>query len=225
MHLSNPAGYFAIFLLGAVLVIGCGRSEVPSESDPFIQPESTRKTPFPAKEPDIYSATYSLSAGSAERSIRVTRNGSLLRIDYDPETDRHFVVIESDVKYLALPAQRIYTEIREGDTGLAAETEGIRSLLAINPQADYESLGIEEGLAKYVVRSDKNGLSEAVVFVDEAIGMPVRLEFYTGLGEEKAVAYSVRMIEFSKEVGEETFKIDSKYKRIALEEFYRRLKR
>jgi hypothetical protein len=153
--------------------------------------------PFSTKEPARYQAEIVISfpAGdsAAEQKYFTARDGEKRRTDYEFSAGETLVLLEGpDNKTIVLLPQKKCSA--EDKTRPAAASPGesfseflTTEWLAEKLPANFEDLGKEEingrALGKFRVRFEKTGsvesVSEAIVWVDEEIGMPVKTEFYS----------------------------------------------
>lgn len=172
---------------------------MPGEGPPPPVKAIVNTLPFSTKEPERYQAEIVISfpegGRDAEQQYFTARDGERRRIDYPLPYGKTLVLLEGpDGKTIVLlPQKKCSVENKNPSAGAAAppgEAFGeflTTGWLAEKIPAGFEDLGKEETggklLAKFRVRFEKNGgaesTSEAIVWVDEEIGMPVKTEFYS----------------------------------------------
>jgi hypothetical protein len=190
----------------AVLTFSCcARSPNPNSRDAKAETTTSGLPPFPTKEPERYRAlrvtTFSESTANAPQPVNETRSSNVLiardgenrRAEFDLKGGGRLVFIESPAaRFVLLTASRIYAAIDiASESNLAAgsdEFSGVSPDLLVNEApavATYQKLGSEslEGrtTTKYrVTRGTRNGdnsaTDETLIWIDEALGMPVRSE-------------------------------------------------
>jgi hypothetical protein len=157
--------------------------------------------PFSTKEPTVYQADIVVSfpvgpAGdaAAEQKYFVARDAETRRTDYElSDKDTLSVLEKPEGKTLALLQQKKCSTEDPGSSGISvqSQTGSLRESLttgwlAEDIPANFADLGKEDvgekQLAKYRVRFEKRGnvesQSEALVWVDPDMNMPVRTELY-----------------------------------------------
>ena len=70
-------------------------------------------------------------------------------------------------------------------------------------------------------RSQSNGgnASEIVIFVDPAVGLPIKEEFYSVTGNKKTLGFSVELRNLNLEVDDGVFAIPTGFRRVSIDEF------
>ncbi|HEV7643558.1 MAG TPA: hypothetical protein VGO50_06380 [Pyrinomonadaceae bacterium] len=164
--------------------------------------------PFSTKEPAVYQAELVISfpapnaeapnAEAAENSLTeqiyfIAKDGETRRIDYElSEKDTLSVLEKPDGKTLVLLPQKKCSVEETGQPAGSQPGDSLRESLTTGWLAEkipsnFTALGKVEVngkmLDKYQVRFEKRGSvesqSEAIVWVDAELGMPVRTELYT----------------------------------------------
>lgn len=182
--------------------------------------------PFSTKEPETYRAVFVFSGSGTETSTFVAKSGTRRRTDHRLGTKKQLTEIQIGRHIVIFPERRIYAELsassRSGEPEFLLDMK--RQLLAKRDSATFEELDAENGLERWAVRIGEGEVSEAVIWVDPLIGLPVRHEFFTGAGADRTLAYSVEMREFSSDVGDEMFAVPEGFRKLPVEEFYRLLR-
>lgn len=209
----------------------CGKTgPAPGENSPPPAPPAVSALPFSTKEPALYQAEIVISLpgtpaanapddDAAGQKYFVARDGEKRRTDYELSPKETMSVLEDEGgKTIVLLPQKKCSAEEKAAAGSAAPTQGesftdflTSGRLAENIPTNFESLGKEtiggQALAKFRVRYEKtNGvesISEALVWVDEELGMPVRTEFYTLKDGQKTnpVTTEFRNIKLSVDAG------------------------
>ena len=176
----------------------CGKKEsAPGEA--LAPPVTIVNTlPFSTKEPNIYQAelVVSFPAGDAviEQKYFIARDGETRRTDYDLSGKNTMSVLEKPegAAIVLLPQKKCSLEDANAPAGtIPSQNDALKESLttgwlAEKIPANFAALGNEQmggkPLAKYRVRFEKRAgvesASEALVWVDEELGTPVRTETY-----------------------------------------------
>lgn len=226
---SSSAKLFFAFA-AICLSSGCWRAaktETGAPAASFAADESKSGVPFATKEPENFQADFVITANDSETVVFAARGGAnRRRFDYNRGEKNHLTILQTDArrKFLILPAQKIYAENFNSETAAPAPTtdESLRDFLTSNwlkqkPDANFARLGTENGLAKYAVRLNDASASEIIVFADERINLPARLEFYAARGEQKILTYAVEMKNFKSQADENLFAIPTDARRVSIE--------
>lgn len=187
------------------LTIGCNSScnrTAPTGQDPtpLVQP-AISELPFSTREPAVYQAeiviTISGDGIASEQKYFTARDGEKRRTDHHLSQQNMLTILDlAEGKTLALQpqkgekkcsAEKVSTVGGSATQGEAFTDFLTNEWLAEKIAAGFEDLGKEDiagkSLAKFKVRFEKvNGvenISEATVWVDDELGMPVRTEFYS----------------------------------------------
>lgn len=217
--------------LSVLLFSSCGwRAAKPAETpatSPYGAEQLKSDVPFSTAEPENFQADFVIEASGERASVIFTaRAGNRRRYDYDSGEKNQFTVleIETSASFLIFPFKKIYAEnLNSSANGAPQMSEKfddflISEWLAQKPDAKFTRLGAENNLTKYAVRLNDSDASETIVFVDEAINLPVRQEFYGVTGERKILNYAVEMKNFKRETDENLFEIPKDYKKVSLEQ-------
>jgi hypothetical protein len=202
--------------------------------------------PFPTKEPERYQWTRvitGVAAGDANaagqpaisQAVSMARDGDKRREDYEILQGVKLTVLRlPEGSYTIYPAKKIYAEIggAGGATSNAARSvppdfSADRLVNASRVGARYEKLGTEElngrMTTKYRVTtkgSQTGEAAETLIWVDEALGMPIKSESTTrsGTGESK---YTVEYKDIKLEADASLFVLPKDYKKVSQEEIQR----
>jgi hypothetical protein len=202
----------------------------------------TRKTfttpPFTTKEPDRYQAiriTSLTETGSSGNSspaqstqVLIARDGERRREEYFAGTSRVVYLEIPAGRFIVLPSNRLYADVSESsplsdnrpddsppDTSAPSPDQLLNEA---NAPATYEKLGEEavEGRTtiKYrvVVITGADAQNETLIWVDEALGMPIRSEsMSTSGGHSSKVTMELKDLKL--EVDERLFSWPSDYRK------------
>src|SRR5918912_2034800 len=162
--------------------------------------------PFPTREPERYQATVIVKSSLSEQSsvgqsnqtetqTFVARDKERRREDYELTPGVRVIELETPAgHFLLFPSKKLYAELRPDESyrgadspaGMAEDFSPDRLNDESPAEARYERLGTEQiggrTLTKYHVTSkarpgaDASAARESLIWVDEALGMPVRSE-------------------------------------------------
>ena len=223
-----------------VLLPACRESQVPTNSN--AGSADARKAafttpPFSTKEPDRYQATRitSFSETNTENSLSpqsnqvlIARDGDKRREEYFAETNRQIVYLEiPSGRFIVMPANKTYADLStpsvKADEGKHPDDPPLLSpdqlLNEPHAPATYEKLGTEtlggRMTTKYrvVVLTGSDSQSETLIWIDEALGMPVRSEATsTSGGRSSKVTTELKDVKL--EVDQSLFSWPSDYKKV-----------
>jgi outer membrane lipoprotein-sorting protein len=215
--------FFALLVCHACSYWQSKKEETPTR---FSAEEFVSNVPFSTKEPDVYQTEIVLTnyAGEekSERKTFVARKGGKLRCDYESKIS--FLQSGASSKILIHTGKKIYAESAANVSPLEMNGESLQSFLSskwLNEKADarFENLGAENNLTKYRVVLNETQLSEMLIYVDENFKIPVRQEFYSIVGEQKKLVFSVELRNLKLETNERFFELPKDYKKVLLDEF------
>jgi hypothetical protein len=232
---------FSLLLTLALATASCKRSDVSEDKNqnsagaPAAGSKASSVPPFATKEPERYQATRivtsSADAGGGSQTF-IARDGERRREDYEAGAGERVAYLQlPEGSYVLLPAKKLYAELKSetgGDRGAHAarippDFSPEKLLNEARPETLYERLG-EENLNgrstvryRVTVRGQKGGgvTSESLVWVDEALGMPVKTET-TSTGA--SVTMELRDIKETVDAG--VLELPADYKRVAPEEIF-----
>jgi len=235
MFKRNFGKLFSLTILFLICASACRfweKSETqPPESAPFIAREIPSEIPFSTKEPNIYQAemvitTTERNGEKSEDKTRLARNGGALRRDYrfGEKNQVSFLQIDAGKNFLIFQDQKIYMQSADGETNFAQNSDDFLTdfWLDQNRATKFESLGAENGLAKYRTEPDdgeENKNSETIIYVDTNLQMPVRQEFYSINNEQKSLVFTFELKNLKLETDAGLFEIPKDYKKVSSEEF------
>lgn len=194
--------------------------------------------PFATREPERYQAirivTFNESSPgrlTTERSIKV----SIAR-DGEKRREEYFIGPVESVVYLEIPAGRfvlfpssgIYADIKatdiESKVDLLDETSPPSADLLLNEgfsASTYQKFGTQlvDGrmTTKYRVTfsgtGQTGGNSETLIWIDESLGMPIRSESISAVGEHSSKA-TMELKNITLEVNEDLFTLPTSYRKV-----------
>ena len=180
------------------------------------------------------------SGENGTSTILIARDGAKRREEYvSPDNERVVYLETSAGRFVLLPGSKVYAALESDQnvsggalTEPAGEPEVVSTdelLNEVDHGAKYQSLGTEvvEGRAttKYRVTTAKasgeaNRQSETLIWIDEALGMPVRSE--TTDGSESSVKVIMELKDITLKVDEHLFEIPRGYTKVSRDLIYQR---
>lgn len=190
--------------------------------------------PFQTKEPERYRAVRTITTVNAAGETLVTKTS----VARDGEIRRHESgkIVYLDVpegKFVLLPAEKVYADLSEKSTISAdKDDEGLESSPdALNADAEntsYQKLGTESiggrNTNKYRIVVNSSAApsvsqSETMMWIDEALQMPVRSETKSADGTRVTMELS----EIKLEVDKDSFTVPKDYQKLTFSELRKRL--
>jgi hypothetical protein len=224
---------------GALLLVASCRSQngTPvtnnSSADTFV----STTPPFQTKEPERYRATRTITSITADGRTNVTRHaiakdGDFRRLEAEFVSVRLVFVQGPAGKFVLLPDEKVYVDQAEGAVpGASDEDESSpeRLLHTESGTSSYRQLGTEvisgRKTNKYLVVVNASNAanvtsSETLIWIDEALGMPIRSETKSSDGSRSTMELS----ELALEVDKNLFVVPADYKKVAFAEIAKYLK-
>lgn len=194
---------------------------------PIAIEEIKSEIPFATKEPEIYQTEIVVTANGVENTTATARNGAnrLTTYDYGKRTEFALLQTGAGASFLIARRQKIYTENQTAETVETDDNFPTVELLNQKRAANYESLGAENGLAKYLVRLADAKNSEIVITIDANINLPVKQEFYSITGEQKILVSTTELKNFRRQTDAQNFELPKDYKKVSPTEFQEILRR
>jgi outer membrane lipoprotein-sorting protein len=194
--------------------------------------------PFQTKEPERYRATRTITTLTAagESTISknaVARDGELRRDETETGEQRVIYLHLPEGRFLLLPQQKVFadaTNVEHLGSGDESESSPDRLLHTEPISTSYQRIGVESVNGRYtqkyrVVVNSSNGAnvsaSETVVWVDEALQMPIKSEMKSADGTR----WTMELTDIVREIDPGVFRIPENYKKIAFSELRARLKK
>ena len=227
MFSSNLTKFFTVAALFLTLFSGCrtgsNSNDVTADGAPPLSDELKSEIPFSTREPDQFQAEIVVTADGAERRTFIARNGLKERYDFNFGAKNQVTALSTDKNYLLASGHQIYTENAAGAP--MAPTDDWTSFLTtewLNRQRDakFEKLETTQNLTKYRVRLGDAPASEAFVYIDETLGLPVKQEFYS-TGEPNTIVYAFELKNLKLETNAELFAVPADFRRVSVEEFWK----
>ena len=226
----NPALIFS--LLALLIVASCrAQNDSPVTNTANSETVVSATPPFKTKEPERYRATRTITNITADgrtnvTTLKIAKDGELRRLEAEFVSQKTIFLELPEDKLLLLPDDKVYTGQMNGPPpGSSYEDESSpeRLLHTDAGSSSYQKLGTESiagrNTEKYrvVVNSGNAGnvsSSETLIWVDEALGMPIRSETKSSDGSRSTMEIS----DISLEVDKNLFKVPDDYKKITFAE-------
>lgn len=219
MFLSNPAKSFLASLLIFLSAAGCGWLRPnQSTSTPLVEAPKDR-FPFKTKEPENFQCEIVETAGEAVRRKRLAKKGNRRRVDFDLGEKNQRALLQTDREYILDIGRAVYAETTSGSGGQFSELT--HELLNTGQHAEFEETGRDGNIISYVVRPADGELSEIVVYYDEAIGLPIKQEFFSLEGDARTLQFTVELINFKPEPDADIFSVPTGFRKISADELLR----
>lgn len=213
-----------------LLVISSCRSQSENLTTPDIIVSST--PPFQTKEPEIYHAVRTITTVNAAGESLVTkttvaRDGAMRR----HESGKIVYIDVPEGKFVLLPEEKLYADLSDQNTINADQAEEIspEGLLHEDTEStSYQKLGGESingrNTNKYRIvvnnpAAPNVSQSETVMWVDEALQMPVRSETKSADGTRVTMELSEIKLEADKDL----FKVPKDFQKLSFSELRKRL--
>ena len=215
-----------------LFVTSCrAQKDSPAVNSPSPDTVVSATPPFQTKEPERYRATRTLTSVTADGKATVTKyslakDGLLRRTDCEVGSRRAILLQLPESSFVLLPDEKIYADEEGVQVPQLPDEEGNSPELLLHSDAvrsSYQKLGTESisgrNTEKYrvvvnVALSTVVSSSETLIWIDSALGMPIRSE--TKLSDGSSVTMEVS--EISLEVDKGLFQIPNDYKKITVAE-------
>ena len=221
MFLSNPRKSILLIALVAALVSACGsRPAGPGGAVSPVDPTSKR-FPFPTKEPQEYQGYFVISDGTSETQYFVARKGDKWRFDIGDSGSPKTTQVRTDKVYLIDHPNRTYAieafaDVEDFDTSyFNSLTWGFfRGANYI----DYEETGRRGNFINYKAKTLKDRKNDVVISVDATTGMMMRQEITSDKDRDSKgapIRYTYEVRDLKLEVDDSVFEIPSGYRSTA----------
>lgn len=234
----NRAIYSLSVILLLLLTVSCSQSQKTSEEARADETIVSSTPPFQTKEPERYRATRTITAINAGgqtlvNKYRIARDGELRRDETESDGLRVvYLTLENGKSVGLLPNEKLFAHLGDLSEAIARDEEGenlpTRLLRAAPKGATYQRLGAEtiggRNTQKYRVTVNISpnanvSVSETVIWVDDALQMPIRSEIKSANGAHTTMELS----EIALEVDRSLFRIPADYTEITFAELLKRL--
>lgn len=221
MFLSNPLKFLLSSSIFLFSLTGCGWWQAANGTRAPEMFETRNELPFSTLEPDVFQAEVVVSAGGTERKMFVAQKGDRRRIDYDSDGPNRRTIIYSGGKFVICSKEKIFAEVPKN--GAANPDDTLTTVLAdTRIYASFTLLADEDGQAKYSGKTADGASGEMIVFVDRALELPVRQEFYSIENGNRTLKYSVEFKNAKLEADDSLFEMPAGFRQVKIAEFLRR---
>ena len=223
--------------LSLLMVVSCRVQNEPSPAENKANDTTVSTTPpFQTREPDRYRATRAITNVTVDGRTMITtsstfRDGELRRHEIELSS-KQLVLLDTPMgQFVLFPEEKVYAEKTDKDaaTGDDSEENSPDKLLHTDSvNSTYQKLGTEliagRNTNKYRVvvngsTATNVSQSETLIWIDEALGMPIRSETKSGDGSQTRMELS----QIALDVDQNVFKIPDDYRKIPLNELLGRL--
>lgn len=207
-----------VFALVVCLFSGCRwisrSSQVAPSATPVSIDEPLSGIPFSTKEPERFSAEIVVTAEGDERRTLIARNGDKRRAEYNFGTPEAIATITADKVFRLSPASKTFVEIAPATGGASDDWQDFLTTEWVNGTrtAKFEKLETNAGITRY--RAVFSDASEALIDVDEAVGLPVKQQFFVVSGTEKTLTYTFELKNFTTAPDDALFAVPKDYKKV-----------
>jgi hypothetical protein len=213
MFLSNPVKIFHAICVVSIVFSGCSLWRGNENTQVSLASGTKSEVPFATSEPDVFQTQIVIRSGGTDRRMFLARDHDKRRIDYDIDTDNHRAVIFSDKQYLLFFKRKAYRE-QPLSAAAPAEYESLTSsMLTRRDYSQFDEVDREGPVIQFRARINESAVSEVTIFFDESIGIPIREEFYSILGDQRTLQYSVELKDFGTTVDPELFRVPADFRR------------
>ena len=239
--MSRTLKTFAAFSAAAIVLLAsaCAQTQRVAPETPATDTVVSSTPPFQSKEPERYRATRTITTVTADHIEEITKNsiardGELRREETDTGGVQRVVYLNlAERRFVLLPEEKVYadaTDVAHIESGDESESSPDRLLHTEPISTTYQRLGVESvngrNTQKYrVVVNSSTGAnvsgSESIVWVDEALQMPIKSEMKSADG----TWWKMELTDIVLEVDPGMFRIPEDYKKIAFSELRARLKK
>lgn len=235
--LRKRAGALVAVSVVLVLVASCrSQSETlpskPSSSEPVV----SSTPPFQSKEPERYRAVRTITVvnGAGETLVTktsVARDGESRRNESEVASKTMVYLDVPEGRFVLLPAEKVYADLTDESTILTDKDEEAspeRLLHEDQASTTYQKLGVESiagrNTNKYRIVVNSSAAAnvsqnETLMWIDEALQMPVRSETKSSDGTRVTMELS----EVKIEVDSNLFRVPEGYQKLTFTELRKRL--
>lgn len=215
-----------------LLLVSCrSQNDAPVTNNSSANTIVSTTPPFQTREPERYRATRTITnvnAGGQTNVIKhtVAKDGEFRVIEGEFFPARMIFMSGPQGKFLLVPDGKVYVDQSEGAVSGGMdydESSPERLLHAESGTSSYQQLGTEvisgRKTNKYLVvvngaNAASVSSSETLIWIDEALGMPIRSETKSSDGSRSTMELS----ELSLEVDKNLFQVPSDYKKVTFAE-------
>lgn len=215
-------------VLIAIALAGCsGGSKSQPSPDSSTSPITSAIPPFASREPERYRAVRVITTTQNTSETRtsttlIARDGGNRREEYQSSSGTTAVYLENaDGSFILNPTMKTYADVYQGlaDQASASENTIVAGLDQARGEAQYEKLGDEQlggrKTTKYRVTYAGGSRvdAETLLWIDEALGMPIRSETRSG-GTENQSTVVMELREIMTDVDPTLFRLGPDYRRV-----------
>jgi len=234
--LRKRAGALVAVSVVLLAVASCrSQSETLTTENQSSETVVSSTPPFQTKEPERYSAVRTITTVNAAGETLVTktsvaRDGDMRRHDSGVNSQKIVYLDVPEGKFVLLPDEKVYADLTEQGT-IAADKDGEvspdRLLHEDAGSTSYQKLGTESiagrGTNKYRIVVNSSAAanvsqSETLMWIDEALQMPVRSETKSADGTRVTMELS----EIKLDVNKDLFKVPKDYQKLSFSELRKR---
>lgn len=224
---------------------GVGNANRSAANSNAAADETASTPPFSTKEPERYRANVVITSSGGQGSPLsglanmlngqkfVARDGDKRRFDVEMMGAKVTLLQLPDGYYMLYAPKKMYAEIKPGDAdalpqNATSDLSPDKLINAASTGARYEKLGTEDvngrTTTKYRVTSKgstgeaKDVTSETIVWVDEALGMPIKTETTSTGGSAQGTKVTTELRDISLEVDPKLFVLPTDYKKSELKD-------
>lgn len=218
----------------SLLVFASCTSQTNSPATRSDSPENVVSStpPFQTKEPERYRATRTITSVAADGKTTVAKtltakDGEMRRIESESGTKKLVFLNIPEGTFVLLPDDKLYASTASDETVPGSAEDGDitpeKLLHDDNGSTSYQKLGAESiagrNTNKYrvVVNSSKGANVspyETLIWIDEALGMPIRSETKSSDG----MRVTMELSEIALDVDKRLFEVPDDYKKISFTE-------
>lgn len=232
MNRQRKREWTLISLCSFLVFTSCSSQNPPATPNASTETTVASSTPpFQTKEPERYRATRTITVTADGKTTvstsSIARDGEMRRTESKVASRTLVFLNLPDGTFVLLPDDRVYASV-SGESVPSISEDGEISpeklLHTDNGKSSYQKLGTEviggRNTNKYrvVVNSSSAASvspSETLIWVDEALGMPIKSETKSSDG----TLVTMELSEIALNVDRELFEIPNDYKRVTYDEF------
>lgn len=213
------------FIASGLLLIGFSSCWLWQKNDDKPTPliiEEKGEFPFSTREPEVFQCNIVTTAEDISQTYFYARKQGKWRYDLRHGEEDQVSNIHTDKHYLISYRGKIYAEVEPGkapDSKPSPLDDLTNRLLKRGERAEFEEIGRENNLTKFRVRTGDSNASEIIIFVDPAVGLPVKQEFYSVVGDKKSLGFSVELRDLNLDVDDSVFAIPAGFRKVSIDEF------
>lgn len=212
----------SVVVIAVSLTASCSffRSNTDIDSSTDSDSVSSSKVPFSTKEPVVYSTeiilTTIVDGAKKEKKYLVAKSNKASFIEFNSgETSAFARIKTADGEQFILQRQnKTYRKIStfRGKKKVDPFKEFLTTKwLNQRTESSFEKIEAEKGMQKYRVKLANSTTSEAILYVDEKINLPVTQEFFRITDGAKELTYSIELKNFKTEADDGLFRIPDNY--------------